>query len=1078
MKKLVGICLLFLLAVCISAKTEIPVLVGDLGKKQQPLDLVKLSVDVNISGFIAETRMTMTFYNRHNRDLEGDLHFPLPEGAFVSGYALDINGKMVEGVVVEKTKGRIVFDEIVRRGVDPGLVEWVKGNNFKTSIYPIFRRGTRTVMVRYVSQLVTRKGKHYYHLPLKYNMKVKDFSLKVELASPEDEVNRDSTDEEDGLVLDDWKRQRIAGTKKKDFLLNEDILVPLPDVEQQTVTVEANEDGEFYFCVNDLQPVPEKFERQIPIQPKRVTVIWDTSRSRGNGAKKERRRELLLLEHYLSRLKRKRVAVDLYAFNIKKTRIGSYTVRNGDAGDVLRAIRGLTYDGGTTMEAISPGRGEKRPDLYLLFTDGNHNFAKEVPKRFKAPLYIFSASSGANHVFLHHIASLNNGLYFNLNRHGRGDIIESMGRSPYTLISVQSSGRGVADTYPQAGQPVQGTFTLTGKLLKKKTTITLNYGIRGKLVKQASFTLSRKDAAGGNVLRTFWAQKKVEALSAFAKTNRKALIELGKKYGLVTPGTSLIVLERLDDYIRYRIKPPKSMPGLREEWEDEMENIGYIDIEEAMKKVIAEELDDVVEEWEDLVEWWNKKFEFPKVKKPKKKTRRTGAASATPPARTTQSRQARTDEGTVQYDEERDLQSTVAVDARMGTGSITGKIILEDGSEIPGVMVALTSPALNVRVTAISSERGRYRVMGLPAGRFEIKFELEGFKTTTWKDIPLSRGQHITLRSIIMGTATLMEEITVSGASPVVDVRHSRVGISIKEWDPVTPYMKKLKKAKTGSIYNVYHEQGKKYGNAPGYYLDCANYLFRKGKKRQGLLVLSNLAELGLEDSSMLRILAYRLYQLGWLEESERIFEEVKDDRIEEPQSYRDLALVRERLGKYKSAAELLYRVALLEWDDRFDGINLIALVELNHVLARAKRKGLKTKQWGIDQRLIKLLDVDIRIVMTWDSDRADMDLWVIDPAGEKCYYGNSETKIGGRLSDDFTGGLGPEEYMIRRAMPGNYTIKVNYFGEDSAKMSAPVTVQVDIFTNYGRKSEKLKSLTLRLANEKNVYQVGKIEFK
>jgi len=68
----------------------------------QEMVLKKLDVDVRIHGFLAETTSTMTFHNPHNRVLEGDMYFPLPQGATVNGYALDIKEKLVDGVAVEK----------------------------------------------------------------------------------------------------------------------------------------------------------------------------------------------------------------------------------------------------------------------------------------------------------------------------------------------------------------------------------------------------------------------------------------------------------------------------------------------------------------------------------------------------------------------------------------------------------------------------------------------------------------------------------------------------------------------------------------------------------------------------------------------------------------------------------------------------------------------------------------------------------------------------------------------------------------------------------------------------------------
>ena len=88
--------------------------------RSTPLGLAKLQTEVRILGSVAETTTTMTFANPSARAMEGDLYFPLPEGATISGYALDINGAMVDGVAVEKHEARRVFEEVVRRGIDPG----------------------------------------------------------------------------------------------------------------------------------------------------------------------------------------------------------------------------------------------------------------------------------------------------------------------------------------------------------------------------------------------------------------------------------------------------------------------------------------------------------------------------------------------------------------------------------------------------------------------------------------------------------------------------------------------------------------------------------------------------------------------------------------------------------------------------------------------------------------------------------------------------------------------------------------------------------------------------------------------
>jgi hypothetical protein len=68
-----------------------------------------VAIKSTIIGHLAETAITMRFYNPNTAVMEGDLYFPLPEGATVSSYALDVKGLMVDGVAVDKDHGRQVL---------------------------------------------------------------------------------------------------------------------------------------------------------------------------------------------------------------------------------------------------------------------------------------------------------------------------------------------------------------------------------------------------------------------------------------------------------------------------------------------------------------------------------------------------------------------------------------------------------------------------------------------------------------------------------------------------------------------------------------------------------------------------------------------------------------------------------------------------------------------------------------------------------------------------------------------------------------------------------------------------------
>ena len=149
---------------------------------EKPIELKRLKTVVRVFGKIAETEMTMTFFNPNQRTLEGELYFPLPEGAKVSGYALDVNGDLVDGVMVTKAKARQVFETEVRKGVDPGIIEKVKGNNFKTRVYPLSPNQSRIVRVTFLSSLTETNNNFEYRLPVKLSKKIKNFLIRFELA--------------------------------------------------------------------------------------------------------------------------------------------------------------------------------------------------------------------------------------------------------------------------------------------------------------------------------------------------------------------------------------------------------------------------------------------------------------------------------------------------------------------------------------------------------------------------------------------------------------------------------------------------------------------------------------------------------------------------------------------------------------------------------------------------------------------------------------------------------------------------------------------------------------------------------
>ena len=296
--------------------------------------------------------------------------------------------------------------------------------------------------------------------------------------------------------------------------------------------------------------------------------------------------------------------------------------------------------------------------------------------------------------------------------------------------------------------------------------------------------------------------------------------------------------------------------------------------------------------------------------------------------------------------------------------------------------------------------------------------------------------------------------------------------IRLKSWSSDAEYADRLRNASAEDLYRVYLDERPGWTDSSAFFLDAADALEQKGQRQLALRVLSNLAEMNLENRALLRILGYRLLQAEQPRLAVPVFEKVLVLAPNEPQSYRDLGLAYAAVGDNQKAVDTLYEVVQRSWDARFPEVELIALTELNAIVAKSRRIDVSR----IDPRLLRNLPLDLRAVLTWDADNTDIDLWVTDPFGEKAFYGNRLTRQGGRMSDDFTQGYGPEEFSLKSAVPGQYKVEANFYGQRQQIVAGATTLQLKLSTGFGTSRQKDRMVTLRLRGSGDVVYVGTFE--
>lgn len=150
-----------------------------------PMLLVNHKVKVKLEDQVAITTINQTFRNQANRQLEAVYTFNVPKGAMVKEFSMMVNGKKVKGELVEAAKAKAIYTEIVRRTMDPGLLEYIGTDLLQMSVFPVPAHGDQEVEVSFTSMVNQQEGVVEYLYPLRAQSNVVriqgNFSFEMEL---------------------------------------------------------------------------------------------------------------------------------------------------------------------------------------------------------------------------------------------------------------------------------------------------------------------------------------------------------------------------------------------------------------------------------------------------------------------------------------------------------------------------------------------------------------------------------------------------------------------------------------------------------------------------------------------------------------------------------------------------------------------------------------------------------------------------------------------------------------------------------------------------------------------------------
>ncbi|HEX5727332.1 MAG TPA: VIT and VWA domain-containing protein [Longimicrobiaceae bacterium] len=543
------------------------------------LPIESISIDVKIEGQVATTHVTQVFRNETGATLEGTYFFPIPEQATVTEFAIWDGDRRLAGEVRPREEARRIYDAIVRRVRDPGLLEYAGENLFQASIFPILPHSTKKLELTYTQVLRAESGTVGYRYPLglgRNTAPVERVSGRVELRtsgpvralyspSHEVEVRRDPNGR--GATVS-FESGRGRG-ERRDFQLFYGL--SQRDVDLSLFTYrEPGKDGFFLLLVS---PREDFAAREYPA--KDVVFVLDVSGSMEEDDKiGKAKRALTFGVRGLGPEDR----FNVVAFAGETRRMETGLIRADRAGKArgVEFVEGLRARGGTNIndalvEAFEqfPAQGA-RPRLLVFLTDGLptvgvtdvQRILENVGRARRAGVRLFSFGVGydVNTRLLDRVAADNGGTSAYVAPQEDLEVtvssfFDKVNHPVLTNLRLDLGGVRTDLVYPRALPDLfKGTqLALVGRYRNAQDLRDVTIQLSGNASPTRTFRYDGlrfplRDERH-DFLPRLWATRRVGWLMEQVRTHgenrelRDEIVDLGTRYGIVTPYTSYLALE-------------------------------------------------------------------------------------------------------------------------------------------------------------------------------------------------------------------------------------------------------------------------------------------------------------------------------------------------------------------------------------------------------------------------------------------------------------------------------------------------------------------------------------------------------
>ncbi len=551
-----------------------------------PLELRQHEVEFEIADNGAITHVTQVFANHTSTQLEATYYFAVPPGSVTTDFALWMNGERIQGEVLPRDQARQTYENIVRRMRDPGLLEYVDGELFQASIFPVPANGTQRVEIEFANVLGREGELLHYRYPLheSASARIPQFIVRGEIRSRNAITSVYSPYHAiEETIASDGRSARV-GMEENGASVENDFELFIgqtgDDVGFSLLTHEPDNGEDGYFMLT-IAPSPEL--EDLEVLPKQVTFVVDTSGSMA-GDKIDQAREML---RYCVENLRSEDTFQIVSFSsgVRTAFTEPVSASRENRRDAQAFIDGLQARGNTNISgalerALRDPSSSDRPHSILFVTDGLPTEGETNVEDIVAVVRQ-GVSDGDRRVFSFGVGyDVNARLLDSMARRGRGeagyvrpnedmsDIVgefyDSIGAPLLTQIDLDFGGVRVSEVYPN---PLPDLYrdrdiTVFGRYRADHSSSLV---VRGQAagntwVQEFGAVFDPMAGADTAFVGNLWAHRRVDDLLTEMEEQGESrrlideVVELASAWGIVTPYTSYLAVDPNE-----QIMPPQPL---------------------------------------------------------------------------------------------------------------------------------------------------------------------------------------------------------------------------------------------------------------------------------------------------------------------------------------------------------------------------------------------------------------------------------------------------------------------------------------------------------------------------------------